>query len=68
MYSGNPQRAGAELSMHPGDRIPFPGRFYAWASVIEGGRVVATDYAPDVGWLETNTAAPRGTPAASSPP
>lgn len=27
------------------------GRFYAWASVIEEGRVVATDYAPDVGWL-----------------
>ena len=28
-----------------------PGRYYAWASMIEGGRVVATDYAPDVGWL-----------------
>ena len=27
-------------------------RFYAWASVIEDGRVVATDYAPDLGWLE----------------
>jgi hypothetical protein len=26
-------------------------RFYAWASIIEGGRVLATDYAPDVGWL-----------------
>jgi hypothetical protein len=26
-------------------------RFYAWASVIEGGRVLVTDYAPDVGWL-----------------
>jgi hypothetical protein len=26
-------------------------RFYAWASVIEAGRVLATDYAPDVGWL-----------------
>jgi hypothetical protein len=25
--------------------------FYAWASVIVDGRVVATDYAPDVGWL-----------------
>ena len=25
--------------------------FYVWASVIENGRVVATDYAPDVGWL-----------------
>jgi hypothetical protein len=27
------------------------GAFYAWASVIENRRVVATDYAPDVGWL-----------------
>jgi hypothetical protein len=26
--------------------------FYAWTSVIVDGRVVATDYAPDVGWLE----------------
>jgi hypothetical protein len=35
---------------------PFGGRlegpFYAWASMIEHGRVVATDYAPDVGWLD----------------
>jgi hypothetical protein len=30
----------------------LPERFYAWASVIEDGRVVATDYAPDVGWLD----------------
>jgi len=26
--------------------------FYAWASVIVDGRVVATDYAPDIGWLD----------------
>ena len=26
--------------------------FYTWASVIVDGRVVATDYAPDVGWLD----------------
>ena len=24
---------------------------YVWASVIQDGRVIATDYAPDVGWL-----------------
>ena len=24
---------------------------YAWASEIKDGQVVATDYAPDVGWL-----------------
>ena len=29
----------------------LPERFYVWASVIQDGRVVATDYAPDVGWL-----------------
>ncbi len=28
--------------------------FYVWASVIQDGRVVATDYAPDVGWLDTS--------------
>jgi hypothetical protein len=27
---------------------------YVWASVIQDGRVVATDYAPDVGWLDTS--------------
>ena len=26
--------------------------FYAWASVIQDGSVVATDYAPDAGWLD----------------
>jgi hypothetical protein len=26
-------------------------RFYAWAGLIQGGRVVALDYAPDAGWL-----------------
>jgi hypothetical protein len=26
--------------------------YYVWASVIEDGRIVATDYAPDAGWLE----------------
>jgi hypothetical protein len=31
--------------------------FYAWASVIENGRVVATDYAPDVGWLDPSATA-----------
>ena len=36
--------------------------FYAWASVIVDGRVVATDYAPDAGWLHpTPGANPGGT-------
>jgi hypothetical protein len=35
------QRWGFELDMP----------FYTWASVIVNGRVAATDYAPDAGWL-----------------
>jgi hypothetical protein len=31
--------------------------FYTWASVIVNGRVVATDYAPDVGWLKATPGA-----------
>jgi hypothetical protein len=27
-------------------------RVYVWSSLIEDGRVVATDYAPDVGWID----------------
>jgi hypothetical protein len=30
--------------------------YYAWASVIVDGRVVATDYAPDEGWLDPSKA------------
>jgi hypothetical protein len=32
--------------------------FYTWASVIEDGRVVATDYAPDTGWLDPQEPVP----------
>ena len=38
---------------------PLPARFYAWASVIVDGRVAATDYAPDAGWLRPSSKAPR---------
>ena len=34
-------------------------RFYAWASLIQDGRVVATDYVPDRGWLEPTPDADR---------
>ena len=37
---------------------PMPTLFYAWASVIVDGRVVATDYAPDAGWLHPSSNAP----------
>ena len=52
MPSGGKQRWGFELDMP----------FYTWASVIVNGRVVATDYAPDAGWLvATRGAKPGGT-------
>ena len=44
---------GDLAKIHVGLRAEEPTfRFYAWASLIEDGRVVATDYAPDSGWLE----------------
>ena len=43
-----------------GTKVRMP--FYAWASVIVDGRVVATDYAPDAGWLLPSPGAnPGGT-------
>jgi hypothetical protein len=43
-----------------GSRVEAP--LYAWASVIHDGRVVATDYAPDAGWLDPSPGAmPGGT-------
>ena len=33
--------------------------FYVWASVIQDGRVVATDYAPDVGWFDVSVETTR---------
>jgi hypothetical protein len=35
--------------------------FYAWASVIQGGQIAATDYAPDAGWLHVD-------PSTDAPP
>jgi hypothetical protein len=52
MFYGGPERLvfGGDVT---GERTVggLPERFYAWASVIQDGRVVATDYAPDVGWF-----------------
>jgi hypothetical protein len=33
---------------------------YAWASVIQDGRVVATDFAPDIGWLDLSVKTKAG--------
>jgi len=50
-YPGEPGSGpnGASLVIWPAEQ---DFRFYAWASLIHDGRVVATDYAPDVAWLE----------------
>jgi hypothetical protein len=46
MFYGGPERLmfGGDTTGGLVGRVPE--RFYAWASVIQGGRVVATDYAP----------------------
>jgi hypothetical protein len=54
---------GADLT-NGGSRPGLVDPFYVWASVIEGGRVVATDYAPDTGWLLE----PPSTPEVQSVP
>ncbi len=60
-YPGEWTGIGARLSF--GGDVTGDGtigglpRPYAWESVIEDGRVVATDYAPDVGWLDLSTKA-----------
>lgn len=52
MFYGGPQRLEFGSDVTGGGTVgSLPDRFYAWASVIQDGRVVATDYAPDVGWL-----------------
>ena len=51
-YSGGPTLLFGGQVTGGGTKGGVPGAFYAWAAVIENGRVVATDYAPDVGWLD----------------
>lgn len=55
---GAPNLARFGVALRPGES---KFRFYAWASLIEDGRVVATDYAPDVGWLDADPL-PEGSP------
>ena len=51
-YPGDAGEPGDNASLwYDAGRTPPGFRVYAWASLIEDGRVVATDYAPDVGWL-----------------
>jgi hypothetical protein len=54
--------AGGTNTGSAGCRNELDVPFYAWASVIVNGRVVATDYAPDTGWLVASRGArPGGT-------
>ena len=41
--------------------------FYVWSSVIQDGRVVTTDYAPDVGWLHPGSG-PHADPSPDATP
>jgi hypothetical protein len=52
---GAPNAARFGVALRPDEPL---FRFHAWASLIEDGRVVATDYAPDVGWLDAPDAIP----------
>jgi hypothetical protein len=38
--------------LHPELTTP-KGHFYAWSAVIRDGQIVAMDFAPDVGWLDS---------------
>jgi hypothetical protein len=55
-FGGGGETAGSSVQKQKPD--PKPARFYAWASVIVDGRVMATDYAPDAGWLHPSSKAP----------
>lgn len=66
--------AGAEVEFGGGDTTGggsssgmMPKRYYAWASVIVDGRVAATDYAPDAGWLHPSASAPKTEEPAPTP-
>ncbi len=48
-FGGGGDVAGSAVQKQKPDTRP--ARFYAWASVIVDGRVMATDFAPDAGWL-----------------
>ena len=51
-WTGIGARLGFGADLTGGGSIPgLVDPFYVWASVIVDGRVVATDYAPDDGWL-----------------
>jgi hypothetical protein len=65
--TGRPYGMAGEMywdTWYPGEetsgRMHFNGQdlgdayFYIWASLIADGRVVATDYAPDGGWIDPN--------------
>jgi hypothetical protein len=50
---GNPDTT-AGIRIPKGGDVPF----YFWSSLIVDGGIVATDYAPDVGWIDMNASRP----------
>jgi hypothetical protein len=67
--TGQPCSAGSALFGFVGGDVAgggsfgsVPALFFAWAAVIENGQVVATDYAPDTGWLQPSSKAPPSAP------
>jgi len=67
--------AGAQLMFGGGDTAgggssagSMPALYYAWASEIVDGRVVATDYAPDAGWLHPSSKGPKPSEDEVTPP
>src|SRR5262249_5030065 len=48
--------------------VGIPAHFYVWAAEIQDGRVVATDYAPDAGWLHPTADAKHQRPTAPRRP
>ena len=56
--NGQPSQPYTMFTFLPGSRPigdPEEWQFYVWASVTEGGEVVAWDYGPDFGWLAVPT-------------
>jgi hypothetical protein len=64
-FGGRPEVAG-KPDLKLGTELDMP--LYTWASMIQDGRVVATDYAPDAGWLlPSPDAKPGGTYVVDEP-
>ena len=55
--TSRPQRA--YFYLRPGWAWAVEGRFYLWSALIRDGRLVATDFSPDSGWLRLPARPPQ---------